>query len=97
MTVLEDERTVLGQLTYGELAKGARAIAGGLIERDIMPGDRVALMLPTGVDYFATFFGVLYAGAIPGSDLSADAARPDRTSTHVNRREFSAMPACGCW
>ena len=65
VTVLEDERTVLGQLTYGELAQESRAIASGLIERDIMPGDRVALMLPTSVDYFATFFGVLYAGAIP--------------------------------
>ena len=65
VTVLEDERTVIGQLTYGELAKASRAIAGGLIERDIMPGDRVALMLPTGPDFFSTFFGVIYAGAIP--------------------------------
>jgi 1-acyl-sn-glycerol-3-phosphate acyltransferase len=65
VTVLEDERTVIGRWTYGELAKASRAIAGGLIERDIMPGDRVALMLPTGPDFFSTFFGVLYAGAIP--------------------------------
>ena len=65
VTVLEDETTVLGTLTYGELAAASRAIAAGLIERDIMPGDRVALMLPTGTDFFCTFFGVLYAGAIP--------------------------------
>jgi 1-acyl-sn-glycerol-3-phosphate acyltransferase len=65
VTVLEDERTVLGRLTYGELAKRSRAIAAGLIERDIMPGERVALMLPTSIDFFSTFFGVLYAGAVP--------------------------------
>ena len=42
VTVLEYERTVIGKLTYGDLAKSARTIAIGLIERDIMPGDRVA-------------------------------------------------------
>lgn len=65
VTVLEDERAIIGDLTYGALAKASRAIAGGLIERDIMPGDRVGMMLPTGIDFFSTFFGVLYAGAIP--------------------------------
>ena len=65
VTVLEDETTVIGTLTYGELAKASRAIAAGLIERDIVPGDRVALMLPTGTDFFCSFFGILYAGAVP--------------------------------
>ena len=65
VTVLEDETTVLGKLSYGELAKASRAIAAGLIARDVMPGDRVALMLPTGTDFFVAFFGILYAGAIP--------------------------------
>ena len=49
----------------GNLPRAARTIAAGLIERDIMPGDRVALMLPTGIDFFAAFFGILYAGAVP--------------------------------
>ena len=40
-------------------------LAAGLIERDVMPGDRVALMLPTGADFFVAFFGILYAGAVP--------------------------------
>jgi 1-acyl-sn-glycerol-3-phosphate acyltransferase len=65
LTVLQDEATVLGSLTYAELAVRARAIARGLIARDVAPGDRVALMLPTSIDYFTTFFGILYAGAIP--------------------------------
>jgi len=65
LTVLQDEATVLGSLTYAELADEARAIAGGLVARDVAPGDRVALMLPTSVEYFIAFFGILYAGAIP--------------------------------
>ena len=65
LTVLQDEATVLGSLTYAELAGRARVIARGLIARDVVPGDRVALMLPTSIDYFITFFGILYAGAVP--------------------------------
>jgi 1-acyl-sn-glycerol-3-phosphate acyltransferase len=65
LTVLQDEAKVLGSLTYAELAARARAVARGLIARDVAPGDRVALMLPTSIDYFITFFGILYAGAIP--------------------------------
>ena len=64
VTVLEDD-SIVGSMTYGELAAAARTIAAGLVERDIMPGDRVALMLPTGLDFFAAFFGILYAGAVP--------------------------------
>jgi len=65
VTVLQDENIVLATLTYAELARSAREVAGGLIARDVAPGDRVALMLPTGVDFFAAFFGALYAGAVP--------------------------------
>src|SRR5664279_553256 len=65
LTVLQDEATILGTLTYGELAIRARKLARGLIARDVVPGDRVALMLPTSIDFFIAFFGILYAGAIP--------------------------------
>ena len=65
VTVLQDERTVLASITYGELSKAARTVAAGLIARDIVPADRVALMLPTGTDFFTAFFGILYTGAVP--------------------------------
>jgi 1-acyl-sn-glycerol-3-phosphate acyltransferase len=65
LTVLQDDTTALGTLTYGELASRARNAARGLIARDVAPGDRVALMLPTSIDFFIAFFGILYAGAIP--------------------------------
>lgn len=65
LTVLQDDATVLGTMTYAELANSAHAVAAGLIGHDVQPGDRVALMLPTSLDFFSAFFGILYAGAIP--------------------------------
>lgn len=65
VTVLDDDETVLGALTYGDLREKAAAVAAGLIERGVLPGDRVALMLPTGEAFFTSFMGILYAGAIP--------------------------------
>jgi len=65
VTVLQDETTVLATMSYGALAAAAKAVAAGLIARDVVPGDRVALMLPTGTEFFAAFFGILYAGGVP--------------------------------
>ena len=64
-TVLQDDSTVIATLSYAGLARAASAVAAGLIERNVEPGDRIALMLPTGTDFFVVFFGVLYAGAVP--------------------------------
>lgn len=65
VTVLQDENTVLATMTYGELAMMAKAVASGLIAGEVVPGDRVAIMLPTGTEFFTAFFGILYAGAVP--------------------------------
>ncbi len=65
LSVLQDEATILGSLTYAELAAKARTVAVGLASHDVSPGDRVAVMLPTSIDFFIAFFGILYAGAIP--------------------------------
>jgi 1-acyl-sn-glycerol-3-phosphate acyltransferase len=65
LTILEDATAAAGALTYGRLAEEAGRTAAGLVARDLAPGDRVALMLPTGLDFFIGFFGALYAGAIP--------------------------------
>ena len=52
-------------ITYGALWERAVAVAGGLRERGAGPGETVALMLRTEEPFFAAFFGVLLAGAIP--------------------------------
>lgn len=62
--ILGDEETP-ETLTYGQLWDGAKAIAGGLQQQGVQPGDAVVIMLPTGRDYFLSFFAVLLTGAIP--------------------------------
>ncbi len=65
VTLLKDEREVEATLTYRDLSERAGAVARGLRSRGIEPGDRIALMLPTGADFFVSFFGILLAGAVP--------------------------------
>jgi 1-acyl-sn-glycerol-3-phosphate acyltransferase len=52
-------------VTYASLLDAARRVAGGLAERGVRPGDGVALMLPTGMDFLSAFHGILLVGAIP--------------------------------
>jgi 1-acyl-sn-glycerol-3-phosphate acyltransferase len=52
-------------LTYADLHSGAVTVASGLQDHGLMPGESVALMLPTGPAYFFCFYAVLLAGGIP--------------------------------
>ncbi len=68
-----------GDLSYGSMRAGALAVATGLARQGLAAGDRVALMLPTGRDFFDVFFGALYAGCIrprasPRSRITCGAA-----------------------
>jgi acyl carrier protein len=64
--ILGDDPSVSeGALSYATLRERARSIAAGLAASDVNPGESVAIMLPTSVEYFAVFMGVLFAGAVP--------------------------------
>ncbi len=52
-------------LTYRALYSEAQRVAAGLRSRGVAPGQAVALMLPTGLDFLISFFGILLAGAVP--------------------------------
>ncbi|TWC41559.1 1-acyl-sn-glycerol-3-phosphate acyltransferase [Pseudomonas sp. SJZ079] len=52
-------------ISYAALREGAAAVAAGLQRRGLSPGQRVALMLPTGRDFLHGFFGILLAGGVP--------------------------------
>jgi len=52
-------------ITYGALWRRARAVAAALQQRDVVPGEAVAIMLPTSPEFFYSFFGILLAGGIP--------------------------------
>lgn len=53
------------ELTYGGLWVQAHAVAGRLNGWGLLPGEAVALMLPTSLAFFRAFMGVLLAGAVP--------------------------------
>ena len=50
---------------WAELRDRARAVCGGLQELGVQRGDRIALVFPTGPEFFEAFFGALLAGAVP--------------------------------
>lgn len=52
-------------LTYQQLWQGAQKVAAGLQQQGLQLADTVAIMLPTGKDYFYSFYGILLTGAIP--------------------------------
>ncbi len=52
-------------LTYRQLFQGASRVAEGLLARGLESGQTVAIMLPTSLEYFHTFFGILLARGIP--------------------------------
>ena len=53
------------QWTYPDLLQACQKVAGGLNSLGIQPGERVGIMLPSGPDYLASFYGVLWIGAVP--------------------------------
>ncbi|MEO1170985.1 MAG: fatty acyl-AMP ligase [Myxococcota bacterium] len=50
---------------YADLLERARRSASWLKRSGVTPGDHVALILPTGVEFFDVFFGAMICGAIP--------------------------------
>ncbi|MCF6186877.1 MAG: AMP-binding protein [Desulfobulbaceae bacterium] len=71
------------QLTYAELKNGALQLAAGLQQHNLEPGDTVAIMLASGLDYFFSFFAVLLAGGIPVPLYPP--ARPTQIEEHLRR------------
>ncbi len=78
-----DESGSPDDMTYGALRREAAGVAAGLLARDVMPGDTVAIMLPTGRAYFVTFAGVVLAGAVPVPIYPP--ARPSQLADHLRR------------
>jgi acyl carrier protein len=52
-------------LTYRNLWDGALAYAARLAEAGLVPGQTVAIMLPTSKEYLFCFYGTLLAGGVP--------------------------------
>lgn len=82
--LLEQDREV-ALPTYSELLMQARRISAGLKALGVRPGDRVAVMLPTSVEFFEAFFGILNTGAIVVPLYPA--ARLDKFEDFLSRQD----------
>jgi 1-acyl-sn-glycerol-3-phosphate acyltransferase len=78
-------------LDAGSLWRGARRVASGLSAR-IAPGDRIALMLPTGRDFVEALLGIQLAGGIPVP--LPPATRPSQIADHLER-QIGILDDCG--
>ena len=67
-------------LTYRDLDLRARTIAAAF-QANAAVGDRAVLLLPSGPDYVAAFFGCLYAGVI-----AVPAYPPESSRRHHQER-----------
>ena len=70
-------------ITHATLAEGARRVAAGLHAHGLEKGQSVSIMLPTGVDYLDSFFGVLLAGGVPVPIYPP--MRPAQIEDHLRR------------
>ncbi len=80
-TFLVDGEREVSELTYGQLHTRAMAVASALAA-ELEPGDRALLLLPSGEDFAAAFFGCLYAGVLP---VPVDPPAPPRLSHALPR------------
>src|SRR6266404_3367757 len=79
-------------ITYGELDARARRIALAL-RRQGVQGERVLLFGTTGLDFIASFFGILYAGAVAVPLSPPQSSKASRLNAIVR----DAKPKLGIW
>lgn len=62
------------RMTYGELDRRARAVAGALRDRGIVRGDKIVISAPNSIPLSTLYLGCLYAGivAVPLNPGSTD-------------------------
>ena len=53
-----------GEVTYRELAEKVRRAASGFLQLGIRQGDKAAIILPNGPEYFYAWFGLCHIGAM---------------------------------
>ena len=80
-----DETEQIRAITSGELLERASAVGAELTRRGLAPGETVALMLPTGADFFFCFAGIWMAGGIPVPMYPP--FRADRIEEYAARQE----------
>ncbi len=79
-------------LSYRGLREEAAEVAAGLLSQGLNRGDAVAIMLPSCLDFFRAFYGILLAGGVPVPLYPP--ARPSQVEEHL-RRQVGILKNCG--
>ena len=72
------------ELTYGALRGTAEEVAAGLRELGLAHGQPVGIMLPTSLEFFFAYFGILIAGGVPVPIYPP--ARRNQIEDHLKRQ-----------
>ena len=62
--VASDKSIDYESITFAELERKSNQIANGLIDMGIQPGMRIALMVPPGIEFVASVFGLFKSGVV---------------------------------
>jgi acyl-CoA synthetase (AMP-forming)/AMP-acid ligase II len=92
-TYLRDGEVEASSLSWSELDRASRAVAGWLQTR-VSPGDRAVLLYPPGLDFIAAFFGCLYAGVLAVPVLPPNGGRARRALERITSIVQDAAPRC---
>ena len=82
--LLDDGSATTATIGFPALRELARSVGAGMRERGLEAGQSVAIMLPTGEEFFAAFFGALYAGGVPTPIYPP--FRPAQLEDHLRRQ-----------
>lgn len=91
------------RLTFAGWAQRAGALARVLVQRGVQPGEVVAIMLPTSIDYAVAYGAITLAGAVVTGlnarlgerELRSILERADPALVLLDRASFAAGPAAG--
>lgn len=89
---LTDGKTIAGQISFAELKQRTRQLAAGLQAQGLQRGDRVLLLLESGIDYACAFLACLYVGLI-AVPLFPPASRKPRHLQRLQRVIADAAPS----
>ncbi len=65
VAIIDLSKSLPDHIIYRDLDALSKAVARGLRTKNILPGDKVAILAHNSIEYAATFFGTLRLGAVP--------------------------------
>lgn len=91
--IVEYVRGRARRVAFGELVRGVAALAAGLRDVGVRPGDRVLLFVPMSIDLYRAVLACAHAGAaVVFIDAWADRARLEHAVEAARPRAFVGTP-----